>query len=92
MNTQAVIEAVNTYADMLDDLRNSGKQFPSRGDRSPQANALRVQRDVYGNAIEIADTWKEIESLGEGRVILMSPDGLRVLYTPENGTERLAIL
>lgn len=89
--TQTMTEqlaAVHAYADYLqgDYVTRDHRQFPTRN------RAVVALRQAALAVLEAAQDWPEIARTDAQHLVLQAPDGSHVLYSYEDGAERLTLV
>ena len=81
------LQAVNAYADYLagDYISRDNRQFPTRDKR------VVALRNAAVAVLEEAQDWPEISRTDGQHLVLCAPDGTHIMYTYEDGVERLAV-
>jgi hypothetical protein len=82
MTTQAILDAINAYADAQARAVNDRDwlALTHRSSRGPDADRARALRDAGREALDVIQDWPEVEVRPNGARLLEAPDGTRVLY------------
>lgn len=90
MQTQAIIDAINAYADAQ--KRYAGDRewvaLTHRSSTGAEADEARRLRDAGRDALDMLQDWPEVEKREDGACVLQAPDGAQVLYYCERLNER----